>query len=233
MKVVPIEVQYVDHMGSDVNVVNAARVSFAKMCLEFDPASLDLNWKATGDHEYSKEDNIKLLNYLARHKHWSPFAHTCVSIRCKVPIALARQLVKHQVGGNWNEESRRYIDSEPEFWLPDQVHTRPTSAKQGAGTVHTNSKHLVDFCMSNMTYQSLENYNFLLKQGVAPEEARLVLPLNSMTNIVWTGSILFFHRVWQQRSDSHAQTFAREFADKLLPVLEPLYPYSIEALKNA
>lgn len=231
MNVVPIEVQYVDHMGSDVNVVNAARVSFAKNCLAFDPESLEINWRNVQD--YSKEDNIKLLKYLAKHGHWSPFAHTCITIKAKVPIALARQLVKHQVGGNWNEESRRYIDSEPEFWLPDQVHTRPVNAKQGAGVVHEATDHLVNFCMANMTVRSLGDYNFLLDQGVAPEEARLVLPLNTMTNLVWTGSILFFHRVWQQRSDAHAQTFAREFADKLLPVIQPLYPHSIEALCNA
>lgn len=215
MKIAPIEVKYIDHMGSDVNVVNAARVSFAKEVQVFDI-----------------EKDKKLLNYLAKHGHWSPFAHTCITLRAKVPIALARQLVKHQVGGNWNEESRRYIDSEPEFWLPDQVHTRPTNAKQGAGTTHYDS-HNVLYDFKVHTERCLQEYMDMLEYGIAPEEARLVLPLNTMTNLVWTGSILFFHRVWQQRSDAHAQTFAREFADKLLPVIQPLYPYSIEALKNA
>ena len=215
MNVVPIEIQYVDHMGSDVNVVNAARVSFAKEVEVFDI-----------------EKDKKLLNYLAKHGHWSPFAHTCIMLRAKVPIALARQLVKHQVGGNWNEESRRYIDSEPEFWLPDQVHTRPVNAKQGAGTVHYDS-HNVLYDFKAHTERCLQEYTDMLEYGVAPEEARLVLPLNTMTNLVWTGSILFFHRVWQQRSDAHAQTFAREFADKLLPVIQPLYPHSVEALCNA
>lgn len=230
MNVVPIEIQYVDHMGSDVNVVNAARVSFAKNCLAFDPTSLEINWRNVQD--YSKEANIKLLKYLAKHGHWSPFAHTCITIKAKVPIALARQLVKHQVGGNWNEESRRYIDSEPEFWLPEQVHARPVNAKQGAGHVHYDSRNvLYDFRAH--TERCLQEYKDMLEYGVAPEEARLVLPLNTMTNLVWTGSILFFHRVWQQRSDAHAQTFAREFADKLLHVIQPLYPHSIEALCNA
>lgn len=215
MKVAPIEVKYIEHMGSDVNVVNAARVSFAKEVKEFD-----------------LEKDRKLLKYLAKHKHWSPFAHTCISLRCKVPIALARQLVKHQVGGNWNEESRRYIDDEPEFWFPEVLHNRPENAKQGCADEHPFGQYWLH-AMEASTEKALNFYTTLIAKGVAPEEARLVLPLNSMTNLVWTGSILFFHRVWQQRSDAHAQTFAREFADKLLAVIQPLYPHSIEALINA
>ena len=215
MNVVPIEVQYVDHMGSDVNVVNAARVSFAKEVEVFDI-----------------EKDKKLLNYLAKHGHWSPFAHTCITLRAKVPIALARQLVKHQVGGNWNEESRRYIDSEPEFWFPEVLHNRPENAKQGCADEHPFGQGWL-YALEGHTDKALKLYTDMIAKDIAPEEARLVLPLNTMTNLVWTGSILFFHRVWQQRSDAHAQTFAREFADKLLPVIQPLYPHSIEALCNA
>lgn len=231
MKVVPIDIHYVDHMGSDVNVVNAARVSFAKQCLAFDPNTLNLAF--VEDAEYSAEDNIKLLNYLAKHGHWSPFAHTCITIRAKVPIALARQLVKHQVGGNWNEESRRYIDSEPEFWLPEMLHAKPVNAKQGCSEDEHYWSKQYWWQMHEHSKTCLEFYNEMIADKVAPEEARLVLPLNTMTNLVWTGSILFFHRVWQQRSDSHAQTFAREFADKLHPIIEPLYPHSVKALMNA
>jgi thymidylate synthase (FAD) len=212
MNIAPIEIELVDSMGSDINVVNAARVSFAKQVYTFDV-----------------ESDQRLLNYLAKHGHWSPFAHTCVTIRCKVPLALARQLVKHQVGGNWNEESRRYIDSEPEFWMPTELHNRPQNAKQGCADTHNYSRGYLS-AMEEHSQMSLELYNEMLKVGIAPEEARLVLPLNTMTNIVWTGSILFFHRVWQQRSDSHAQTFAREFAEKLKPILEQVYPHSVEAL---
>lgn len=211
MKIAPISIELVDSMGSDINVVNAARVSFAKQVTEF------------------REQDQKLLNYLAEHGHWSPFAHTCVTLRCKVPMALARQLVKHQVGGNWNEESRRYIDSEPEFWFPEVLHERPDNAKQGCAGVHQGTLELIAD-MELMSQTNLAMYSKLLKRGVAPEEARLVLPLNTMTNIVWTGSILFFHRVWQQRSDSHAQTFAREFAELLKPILKQVYPHSVEAL---
>ena len=214
MKTSEIEISYVDHMGGDVNVVNAARVSFAKQV-----------------HEFDLERDQKLLNYLAKHGHWSPFAHTCITLRAKVPLALARQLVKHQVGGNWNEESRRYIDGEPEFWFPAVVHNRPENAKQGCADEHPFGQYWLQ-AMEASTEKALNLYTTMIAKGVAPEEARLVLPLNTMTNLVWTGSILFFHRVWQQRRDFHAQTFAQEFADKLLPVIEPLYPHSVAALKG-
>lgn len=214
MQYANIKVTYVDHMGGDCNVVNAARVSFAKEVQEF-----------------NLDTDTRLVNYLAKHNHWSPFAHTAISVRCKVPLALARQLVKHQVGGNWNEESRRYIDSEPEFWLPSELHTRPDSVKQGSGEIHRWSDSLL-YAMSEHTQSSLELYTNLIKDEVAPEEARLVLPLNTMTNYIWTGSLLFFRRVIQQREDAHAQLFAQEFAKKLEEVVKPLYPNCYIALKG-
>ena len=116
VKFADMHVDYVCHMGSDVNVVNAARVSFAKESKEFD-----------------LEKDTKLINYLAKHNHWSPLAHTSVSIRVKAPIFMARQFVKHQIGLVWNEESRRYIDDEPEFYAPVSWRNRPENAKQGSG----------------------------------------------------------------------------------------------------
>lgn len=207
-----ISLEYIDHMGGDVNVVNAARVSFAKEVKEFNLTT-----------------DTKLLNYLAKHDHWSPFAHTCISVRCKVPLWLARQLVKHQVGGNWNEESRRYIDDDPTFWFPKELHTRPDSVKQGSGGVHRAS----DFWlreMREMTELNFTLYNDTLAGGIAPEEARFVLPLNTMTNFVWTGSLLFFCRVIRQRQDGHAQLGAQEFAALAATVVKPLYPHSWTAL---
>lgn len=207
-----MSVEYIDHMGSDVNVVNAARVSFAKEVKEFDLTT-----------------DTKLINYLAKHDHWSPFAHTCISVRCKVPLWLARQLVKHQVGGNWNEESRRYIDDDPMFWFPKELHTRPDSAKQGSGDVHP----LYNFWLSEVMDSTERNYSLykdMLGGGIAPEEARFVLPLNTMTNFVWTGSLLFFCRVIRQRQDGHAQLGAQEFAALAANVVKPLYPHSWAAL---
>jgi len=210
----PIAVKYVDHMGSDVNVVNAARVSFAKEVQEF---------SLTGD--------TGLLRYLAKHNHWSPFAHTCITVRCKVPLFIARQLVKHQVGGNWNEESRRYIDTEPEFYFPDVLHTRPDSVKQGSGYEHDCSAQYLD-SIRDHSMAALELYQDMLLYRVAPEEARMVLPLNTMTNFMWTGSLLFMHRVISQRIDAHAQLAAQEFAKLLQPIIYQLYPNCWGALNE-
>jgi thymidylate synthase (FAD) len=206
-----ISVTYRNHMGDDTDVVDAARVSFAKEVEVFDLVS-----------------DTGLLNYLAKHNHWSPFAHTCISVRCKVPLWLARQLVKHQVGGNWNEESRRYIDTEPEFWFPKELHLRPESVKQGSGNVH----YMSDFWLEELRMQSascLGLYKEMLNGHMAPEEARFVLPLNTMTNFIWTGSMLFFLRVIQQRMEGHAQLAAQEFAKLALDVCRPLYPHSFKA----
>lgn len=214
LPIADVAVEYVSHMGDDTNVVNAARVSFAKEVQEF------------------TEKDQGLLNYLAKHNHWSPFAHTCISVRCKVPIFLARQLVKHQVGGNWNEESRRYIDGPVEFYFPKELHSKPDNAKQGAGGKHFASSSLVEE-MRYSTEDSYAAYQRLLAAEVAPEEARMVLPLNSMTNFIWSGSLLFFDRVITQRIDSHAQLIAQDFAKKLQEVVRPLYPNSFKALEAA
>lgn len=222
IKTAEIQVDYVDHMGSDLNVVNAARVSFAKEVQEFD-----------------LEKDTKLINYLAKHNHWSPLAHTSITIRIKAPIFAARQYVKHQIGLVWNEESRRYIDSEPEFYIPTEYHGKPTNAKQGSsGTV----VKWLESCVEGMppyelvydqTAFALNAYEVLLQGGVAPEEARIVLPLNTMTNWMWTGSLVAFARVCKLRLDGHAQKMAtQELAQKIHDVVAPLYPVSWKALMN-
>lgn len=209
---VDMEVQYLDHMGSDINVVNAARVSFAKEAKEFD-----------------LEKDSKLINYLAKHNHWSPLAHTSVSIRVKAPIFMARQFVKHQIGLVWNEESRRYIDDTPEFYLPEQWRAKPDNAKQGSGGVLEKSVVYKNHC-KYLSIECLKTYNFMLDEGVAPEQARMVLPQNTMTNWIWTGSLVAFARVCKLRLDSHAQKEAQELAQKINDVVAPLYPVSWAAL---
>lgn len=188
-------IELIDYMGDDLNIVNAARVSFDKV-----------------SNKFSDKDE-KLLKYLAEHKHWSPFAHTSLSFRCEAPIFLARQLVKHQVGGVWNEVSRRYVDYEPTFYTPSLLHERAENAKQGCGLGITNP-HYYEI-VSSQTKDALATYEYLIGEGIAPEEARMVLPLNTMTEWIWTGSLMFFHRVWALRSEAHAQTIAREFAEAL------------------
>lgn len=211
VKFVPMKVEYVDHMGGDVNVVNAARVSFAKEVKEFD-----------------LEKDTKLINYLARYNHWSPLAHTSISIRVKAPIFMARQFVKHQIGLVWNEESRRYIDDTPEFYKPSTWRSRPENAKQGSGTATIEDEVYEWFDMP--IELCLEGYNAMLKAGVAPEQARVVLPQNTMTNWIWTGSLVAFARICKLRLDSHAQKEAQELAGMIHDVVAPLYPVSWAAL---
>lgn len=213
MKISDISVEYMDHMGSDCTVVNAARVSFNK---EIKVMSLS---------------DVKLLQYLAKHRHWSPFAHTSIQFRCKAPIFLARQLVKHQVGGVWNEVSRRYVDSEPEFYIPKVVHNYPQNAKQGCGEEHFFSEYFVGEILA-VTKDANDEYKRLIAEGIAPEEARMVLPLNTMTEWIWTGSLMFWYRVWSLRHDPHAQSAAREFADILYKAIPDDFKESMRSLVN-
>lgn len=212
MKIADMQVDYIDHMGSDLNVVNAARVSFAKEVTEFDEAK-----------------DGKLINYLAKHNHWSPLAHTSISIRIKAPIFMARQFVKHQIGLVWNEESRRYINDEPEFYVPKVWREKPENAKQGSGGPMEKSVMYEQYCKYQVD-ECLETYNYLLSEGVAPEQARMILPQNTMTNWIWTGSLVAFARVCKLRLDTHAQVEAQELAAKIADVVGPLYPISWAAL---
>ena len=216
-----LDVRLINYQGDDEQICDAARVSF-------DNDALDQDFET----KYKKD--VRLLNYLAKHNHWSPFAHNSITIRVTAPIFLARQLVKHQVGGVWNEISRRYVDSTPSFYIPMEYHKRPKNAKQGSGvmfdyqTCREFKSHIITHCGI-----ALELYDELLEKGVAPEEARMVLPLNMMTSWYWTGSLAFFFRVWKQRSDGHAQLVAQEFAGKLKEIIEPLFPEAWKALEDA
>lgn len=227
MKIAKMEVTLVDKMGSDLSVVNAARVSFNKESVEF-----------------SDSDN-KLIKYLAKHNHWSPFAHAFVSLRIKAPIFVARQLVKHQVGLSWNEVSRRYIDDAPEFYLPTVWRSRPENAKQGSGDgVVTHIEYElspvsgekislpIEETYSHLVRTALDTYNMMLDSGVAPEQARMILPQNTMTTWIWSGSLMAFARVCKQRLDPHAQLETQEVAKMIADIVEPLFPVSWKELVN-
>ena len=157
-----MEVKLIDHLGSDLTVVNAARVSFAK-------ESTELN-----------NSDERLINYLAAHGHWSPFAHAFLQFRIKAPVFVARQLVKHQVGLCWNEVSRRYVDEPPEFHNPIVWRGKPKNSKQGSdGEVEDQNTPKKILEQTNLL--AFKNYNVLIKQGVAPEQARMILPQTMMT----------------------------------------------------
>jgi len=164
-------------MGSDLSVVNAARVSFGKTS-EWNP-----DWR--DDHYTSlltKDSN--LIKYLADHKHMSPFGHCFASFHVKAPIFVARQLVKHKFL-RWNEISRRYVDDEPEFYEPDEWRGRSADKKQGSdGLVKISpvgSLKVQGYCLAA--------YLDLLDKGVCPEQARGVLPQSTMTEWWWSGSL--------------------------------------------
>lgn len=234
MKISKQEVSLVDFMGSDLSVVNAARVSFAKESSwgeEVTPVGVDLE-KGTAEYSISpklKEADVKLINYLAKHNHWSPFAHTSISFRIKAPIFVARQLVKHQVGLVWNEVSRRYVDDEPEFYFPKVWRGRPVNAKQGSSGEVEMDAHITQGVMDTVE-QCLGDYLGMIELGVAPEQARMVLPQNTMTEWIWTGSLMAFARVCKLRLDPHAQQETQEVAAFLAGYCENLFPHSWKAL---
>ena len=250
MKMQALNAEYVDHHGSDLLVVNAARASFDKESTWADPMNkvlkqadaklirfLALGYRTSEwdallneiiDHARhgSRADLTELLIAFKRKpQHWAPFGHPHCTIRVTMPIFLARQFVKHQVGGVWSEESRRYVSDEPGVWFPDEWHTRPEDIKQGSGAVIQHNMVATDVAHCT-TVNALCSYDELLKMGVAPEEARIVLPLNMMTTVVWTGSLLFWSRVCNQRVDSHAQRAAQELGRGIADIMRPLYPVS-------
>lgn len=196
MKIVEQKVELLRYMGDDNAICDAARVSFDKL------ASL-----------YTQEQNAKLIKYLAKHKHWTPFGHTSLTFRIKAPIFVARQLGKHQVGLVWNEVSRRYVDSEPEYYYPLYWRAKAQNVKQGS------SEEIVE--LPGPTYPSdvmeaaHQLYLVMLREYVCPEQARMILPQNMMTEWVWTGSLAAFARVCKLRLDPHSQKETQEIAQMI------------------
>lgn len=227
-----MKVEALDYMGSDLTVVNAARVSFDKESDWVIRETVDMNsGSSSWEHEVNVADK-RLLQYLATHNHWSPFAHTSIQFRIKAPIFVARQLAKHQVGGVWNEVSRRYVDTPPELWLPDTWRERPDgSIKQGSGGAAANQEAWTLQVM-NSCELALDTYNTMIDEGIAPEQARMVLPQNMMTEWYWTGSLMFFARVCSLRLDHHAQYEAAEIAKQISDLIAPIFPESWHVLTN-
>ena len=212
-----IKVTYVDHMGDDLSVVNAARVSFGKK------SKLECIDMVKGKYILSHKDS-KLIKYLAKHNHKSPFNHTFVSFHVKAPIFVARQLVKHEYMP-WNEISRRYVDSEPEFYVPDEWRGRAEDKKQGSkGTVKSNLN------VKYLHTKSLMAYKQLLNEGVAPEQARMVLPQSMMTEWYWSGTLYDFAKMCQLRCAKDTQQESREVAMQVSEYMEKLFPVSWDAL---
>jgi thymidylate synthase (FAD) len=203
-----MNVNLIDVMGTDLSVVNAARVSFAKE-----------------SNEFSKQD-AKLIHYLAKHNHWSPFGHASLQFRIKAPIFVARQLVKHQVGLVWNEVSRRYVDDEPEFYIPSEWRLKADDKKQGS------SDETIDYNIHGTMEYVKQTYDNLLKANVAPEMARMVLPQNLYTEWYWSGTLMAFARVCNLRCKPDTQWETQQIANLIDIESKQHFPTSWRALRT-
>ena len=218
-------VDLVDCMGSDLSVVNAARVSFNK----------ESSWDYADSHVPVKslpEKDSKLIKYLAKHDHFTPFCHPQISLRIKCPIFVRAQLGKHQIGLVMNEVSRRYVTFEPEIYIPLWRNAPTDGAKQGSsGPIED-----LDFCIrmrqeyDAVAKECLDLYGKLIQDGVAPEQARSILPQGTYTEFVWTGSLYAFARVYNLRIDSHAQWEIQKFAEAIGKLIAPHFPVSWHTL---
>ena len=210
-------------MGSDLSVVNAARVSFAK--------ESQLEWVEREDTSTMYKQTLsdkdkKLINYLAKHDHWSPFGHASLQFHIKAPIFVARQLVKHQVGLVWNEVSRRYVDDEPEFYIPTEWRLKAEDKKQGSSdeTIEYNINGAIEFVT--------QTYNNLLNADIAPEMARMVLPQNLYTEWYWSGTLMAFARVCNLRCKPDTQKETQLIAEQIDEQAKEKFPVSWGALRT-
>lgn len=203
---------YINHMGDDLMVVNAARVSFAKESKEL------------------TDQDKKLIYYLAKHKHWTPFSHPQITLRVKAPLFVRSQLFKHKVGLTENEVSRRYVDSPPEFYFPILRQRPDNGMKQGSKNEFPVNLDKCGTILQASYSMAAKAYEMLLEEGVAPEQARLVLPQSTYTEWYWTGSLSAYARVCKQRLDPHAQVETQEIVKQISDIIQPLFPVSWEAL---
>jgi len=231
-----IKATYLDHMGTDLSVVNAARVSFNKI------SRWELtDWRDSDDYarkEVLNDSDTKLINYLAKHKHTSPFGHCFASFHIKAPVFVARQLVKHKFL-RWNEISRRYVDTKPEFYVPDVWRGKAEDKKQGSDGVIEEATHILysnnEFygCIDETDpyYQCLNSYEGLLRLGVCPEQARMVLPQSMMTEWYWSGSLDAFADMCNLRCTGDTQLETRLVANQICDSMKELFPVSWFALR--
>ncbi len=215
-----IEVTYVDHMGDDLSVVNAARVSFGKK------SKLECIDMVKGKYVLNKKD-AKLINYLAEHNHKSPFNHAFATFHVKAPVFVARQLVKHEYMP-WNEISRRYVDSEPEFYVPTDWRGRSADKKQGSEGTITISNDIVE----DVYDEAIGRYRLLLDIGVCPEQARMVLPQSMMTEWYWSGSLYAFAKMCSLRCSYDTQVETQQVALEIDTEMAKLFPVSWKALRE-
>ena len=217
-------VQLVDYMGSDLSVVNAARVSFNKES-SWDG---DQHWTGNVIGKKLSDKDQKLIKYLATHNHFTPFCHPQISVRIKCPIFVRAQLGKHQVGLVMNEVSRRYVTFDPEIYTPMWRYAPTDGPKQGTSGVIED----MDICIQmrqeydGVVKECVAVYNRLLADGVAPEQARSILPQGTYTAFVWTDSLYAFVRVYKLRIDAQCQWEIQKYAEAIDKIIAPIFPVS-------
>lgn len=208
-----MSVEYIDHMGNDDSVVRAARVSMDK--------SPEL---------YTDEENARLIAYLARHGHEIPFAHTAITLRVRAPVAVRAQAFKHKIGFVESEVSRRYVSFTPKFFIPE-FRAKAENVKQGSGELLDDEmQEKLRATYTDFMRGAQVMYHNFLDMGVAPEQARFLLPQGMMTEWVWTGSLLAFARFYRLRSDAHAQKEIQDLAHEVGAIIADLFPVSWKAL---
>ena len=228
------KVDLIDYMGSDLTVVNSARVSFNKEAVwDIDYEAIE-RFKESGSHhtpdmvQKLSDKDKKLIRYLAKHKHWTPFSHPQITLRVKAPVSIRTQLFKHKVGLTENEVSRRYVKDDPIFYMP-HWRTQPIGgAKQGSEDFLADKEksEFYNEQMQNLCRYSFDLYKELIDNGIAPEQARFALPQAMFTEWYWTGSLAAFARVCSLRLDEHAQWEVRQYAKAIGEIVQPLFPTS-------
>lgn len=208
-------VECLDVFGDDLLVVNAARVSFNKE-----------------SHELTDKDG-KLINYLAKNGHITPFFHPQVRFRIKMPIFVAREWFRHQIGFARNEVSRRYVDSDPEMYVPEVCRQRDPNLKQGSKQEPVKDNSMCICAMNEINERCLHMYKALMEQGVCPEQARMVLPQSMYTEFIETGSLSAYARLCGLRLDPHAQKEIQEYAEAVSKLMEEKFPVSWKALSKS
>ena len=221
-----------ERWGDDLDVVNAARVSFDK----------ESSWgysEISQENDFSewvkelKEEDYKLIHYLTKHKHTSPFNHSFITMRVKAPIFVARQLVKHKFMP-WNEVSRRYVDTEPELFFPEEWRTRAPNVKQGSGEAASEDVNLyVNVYTDEVVRTALDCYNNMLENNIAPEQARMVLPQNIMTEWIWSGTLGAWLDMIKLRRGDGVQEETKEVARIAYGYILQQFPISAEAYVSA
>ena len=220
-----MQAELISCLGTDLTVVNAARVSFDK----------ESDWEVNHNvrRGLSSKDGA-LIRYLAKHNHFTPFTHCMITLRETIPIFVARQRFKHTIGFSYNEVSRRYVDNMPEFYFPDVWRSKADNAKQGSGEevvdINTRSAMVDDY--HHAIQKCKWTYQQLLSKGVCPEQARMVLPQSMFTSYYVTGSLSAFARAYKLRIDKHAQKEIQVLADQWDAIIKDLYPVSWEALTD-